>query len=82
MRHDDTTPRWLPIWLVCASIATGCASSSPPTPPAPEIEIPSPPVRLAPEHSQRYLPQVQSLSKRASDWLNELQRRMTSEPQR
>jgi hypothetical protein len=58
----------------------GCATSSPPTPPAPEVKIPSPPVSSAPAHSQTYLPKALDYSQRAQTYIDKLRALTTNGP--
>lgn len=64
--------------LACLSILAGCASSSPPTPPAPEVQIPSPPVSLGPQHSQPQLPTALDYSRKVQSYIDRLRALPTS----
>lgn len=64
--------------LLFVVMLSSCATSSPPTPPV-QPTTPSPPVRLEPEHSQRYLPRAQDYSQKVQSWLHRVLQLTTPE---
>jgi hypothetical protein len=70
----------MPASLALALILTGCASNSAPTPPAPAVAIPSPPVSAGPELSRTYSPKAQDYSLKVRTYLDKLQSLTTADP--
>lgn len=69
--------------LACALsawIVTGCAGRSMPTPLAPEVRMPAPPVSTAPPYSEAYLPKALNYSWRVESWLQRVDSLTTGAP--
>ena len=65
--------------LASTWMLASCAATLPPTPPAPEIRIPTPPVQLGQQHSQTLLPDALTYSQKASAYIDTLRLLLTSE---
>ena len=64
--------------LGSALMLASCAATSPVTPPAPEVQIPSPPVKLAPEHSRTFSPKAADFSELVRVYFEKVQLLTTS----
>lgn len=66
--------------LALPLILASCATSSVPSPPAPEVKIPSPPVRPGPELSLDWQQKAQSYSSKVQAYVEKLQKLQPSAP--
>ena len=64
----------------CLLMLTGCAATSVPTPPAPEIRLPAPPVQLGPQHSPDSLQKAQAFSQKVQSYIDRLRALPTNTP--